>query len=108
MDSFDSKFVIRLCQDRKALTEDGVLPLSQIMEQAPLRLRRRVKLSKRQDGKRGPGTKKKHPSREERNANLEIRSQSVTILRPKGSKAKMESITVSVERNPFGVAVVPR
>lgn len=86
------RFVIRAAQDRWVQGEGRLFAA---VVGAPVLLEREVKLSRRT---KAPSTKGRgHPRREERIAQLDISSRSVTLRRPKTTKAAHPSeLTVNV------------
>lgn len=78
------RFVIRGCHNRPLIGMDG--NLFENLFQQPILAERSVPVSKRET--KG-SSKKRHPARDSRIAHLEIRSQSVSISRPKTCSLKL-------------------
>ncbi len=69
---------------------------SELMGRVAAIATREVALSKRTGKGKAPNSKKKHPARPARTAQLEIAARSVTIARPPYSVAPSESITLNL------------
>jgi hypothetical protein len=104
----EASFVIRArTGNGRIVVENGLrVPVSDLAQQRPLKLRRTVALSRR---RRGPGLGKlntSHPERCERLAKLEIRAGSVSLPRPKHEKISIEprqlqiNVVWVIEQNP--------
>ena len=77
----EADVVVRLCHDRRIVTEEGSARLSEALPRAALRLTRLVPLSRR----KGPTKTGRHAARDERLALLEVRVLDVELLRPAAS-----------------------
>jgi len=91
----NQRFVIRSGQER--LVEEGLL--STAIASTPLRFTREVQLSAR-TGARQPGSRRTHPPRRGRLANLAVSTTQITLPKPKAAidPALRASITVNVVR----------
>ena len=74
-------FVIRGLHDRSLMDQEG--KLFSALEQTPFSISRTVTLSRRSK-RRPPGSRRTHPPRDQRPANLSIRAGRVEIKRPQG------------------------
>lgn len=74
-------FVIRSAHDRR--TTSPAPRLSQALTAAPISLNRAVSLGAR-NGRRPPGSQRRHPPRHQRDATLAVRAGRCTIPRPRG------------------------
>lgn len=88
-------FVIRLHQDRRVLDGNVVDKLSAMLTGAAIRLVRTVRLSRRRRQEKGVATKRNTP-REEREATLELRTTTVTLLRPQSAASRDPYLTVNI------------
>jgi hypothetical protein len=88
-------FVIRLHQDRRVLDGDVTNKLSALVKEAALRLVRTVRVSRRKKQEKGVATKR-NAAREEREAVLEIRTTTVTLLRPQSAASRDPYLTVHI------------
>jgi len=96
-------FVVRLCHDRRILAEVGVERLTAALQRSVLRLNRSVRLSARQ-GAKGQKASKRHTARDERDSILELRTTTVSLVRPAGINTEHEVLPLHIvhviEANP--------
>jgi hypothetical protein len=91
----EADFIVRLCHDRRILTEKGDRRLSDALETAVTRLKRTVRLTRRKAAKgKKPGTR--HQERDERICTLEVRVTSANLLQPDGSDAFLAGLHLNV------------
>jgi hypothetical protein len=88
-------FVIRLHQDRRVLDGDVVDKRSAMLTGAAIRLVRTVRISRRKKQEKGLATKRNTP-REEREAKLDLRTTTVTLLRPQSTASRDPYLTVNI------------
>lgn len=81
--SSGERFVIRSRNDRM-LGDSLELRLSDVLNAITGELEREVQLTKRTDGERPPASKKKHPVRESRIAQLAIGAAKIAVRKPEG------------------------
>ncbi len=99
MHRHEHRFVVRMTHERKLLGTRGqplISTPSELMGRVAAIATREVALSKRTGKGKAPNSKKKHPARPARTAQLEIAARSVTIARPPYSVAPSESITLNL------------
>lgn len=91
----EASFVIRAREgdNRIILVDDERIPLSELRQQQPVRLKRTVRLSRRQPSptSRMSGI---HPPRAERTATLEVRSKTICLPRPSNQSRFAEPRTL--------------
>lgn len=88
-------FVIRLHYDRRVL--DGIVKakLSSMLANAAIRVVRTVRISRRKKFEKGEASKRNAP-RDEREATLELRTTTVTLLRPGRASSSNTNLTVNI------------
>lgn len=98
--ALESRFVARIQQNRRVIDQlEGVdSPKTfDCLEQAPKVSERTISLSARDNADAPPGTRKEHPSRDARQAKVEIRATTARLRRPaKASSELAESIEVGL------------
>ena len=95
MVGLDAQFVVRLCHDRRILTQWGVERLHDALPRAVTRLQRTVHISAR-PGEKGQKARKRHAERDERLCQLEVRVVATNLLRPDTSSAFLAGIHVNI------------
>jgi len=88
-------FVIRLHYDRRVLDGDVKDKLSSMLAGAAVRVVRTVRISRRKKAEKGEASKRNAP-REERDATLELRTTTVTLLRPGRATSPDPYLTVNI------------
>lgn len=94
-------FVFRMAQDRTLELDgdEGTARISDVLKEMPVLARRTVTLGARDTSKRPPPVKKRHPSRDGREAEVVITATRVTLKRPRRvSKELPKSLSVNVVR----------
>jgi hypothetical protein len=91
----EANFVVRMCHNRRVVTQDGDARLQQEVDTAPVRLTRTARLSKRK-GERGQKVGKRHTARDERTCTLEVRATAANLLRPDASEAFLATLHLNV------------
>lgn len=89
----EQRFIIRVAQNRKALTDDGdLMSLFQQLGSAKAVVARDVPLSRRASNNRAPALQRSHPVRDARTATLSFSAKSVTIFRAQGAATNLPKI----------------
>jgi IS4 transposase len=87
--------VIRLHYDRRVLVGAVKDKLSAMLAEAAVRVVRTVRISRRKKAEKGEASKRNAP-REEREATLELRTTTVTLLRPGRASSPDPFLTVNI------------
>lgn len=94
-------FVFRMAQNRalESSADDETALISDVLKGLPVLSRRTITLGARDTSKRPPPLKKRHPSRESREAEVVITATQVTLKRPRKASAKLpKTLPVNVVR----------
>lgn len=94
------RFVMRANQNRRVICPEANRErpkLQDALQEAPVVAERTIELTSRDQSGRPPGAEKKHPSREAREATVEIRARQIELRRP--VKADDETLPETIEVN---------
>ena len=99
----DCAFVVRLCHNRRIVSDDAPERLRTALRRAPVRLRRAVRLSPRK-GETGQNASGRHAARDERVTTLEVSAVTASILQTRPDVGTREHLSLNIvhvtEANP--------
>jgi hypothetical protein len=107
-------FVVRVASDRWVHEHEGAVPemLRAIAERAPIALTRQVKLSRRTAVGKAPDARRRHPPRDGRDAELQLRACTIVLPRPRKlphslpASLSIQLVQVIEEKPPAGIEPV--